>query len=200
VTSGQGHPNLPIKLVVGLGNIGGEYEHTRHNAGFWFVDALAHELGTFLSEDKKMFGDVGKAGDVRLLKPNTYMNRSGQAVAALANFFQIPTPQILVAHDELDLPAGEIKLKFGGGHAGHNGLRDIHAKLGTPEYWRLRIGIGHPRDSETPQQQVVDWVLKRPRAEEGAAIDSAIAKGKTMWPHCASGDLSQAIKTLHTKS
>jgi peptidyl-tRNA hydrolase, PTH1 family len=199
VGQGQGHPDLPIKLVVGLGNIGGEYEATRHNAGFWFVDELAAKLGAMMNEDKKMFGAVGKAGDVRLLKPSTYMNRSGQAVAALANFFQVPAAQILVAHDELDLPAGEVKMKFGGGHAGHNGLRDIHAKLGSPDYWRLRIGIGHPRDSVNAQQPVVDWVLQKPRNDERSEIDKAIAHALSAWKSCADGLMNDAVKIIHTK-
>ncbi len=199
MAQGQGHPDLPIKLVVGLGNIGGEYEATRHNAGFWFVDALASALGATFSGDHKMHGAVAKAGDVRLLKPFTFMNRSGLAVSALANFFQVPSAQILVAHDELDLPAGEVKMKFAGGHAGHNGLRDIHAKLATPEYWRLRIGIGHPRESSTPQQSVVDWVLQRPRAEERRTIDAAIDHALTAWKHCAEGNLTEAVKSVHTK-
>jgi PTH1 family peptidyl-tRNA hydrolase len=141
---------------------------------------------------------VGKVGDVRLLKPATYMNRSGQSVHALANFFQVPTAQILVAHDELDLPAGEVKLKFSGGHAGHNGLRDIHAKLGG-DYWRLRVGIGHPRDSVNPQQPVVDWVLQRPRGEEQLAIDRAIAHALRAWESCAVGTMAEAVKQIHTK-
>lgn len=198
MNKGCGHPNEPIRLVVGLGNVGREYEATRHNAGFWFVDALAALLGATLHEDKKLFGAVGKAGELRLLKPSTYMNRSGQAVAALAHFYQVPTAQILVAHDELDLPPGEVKLKFGGGHAGHNGLRDIHAKL-SPDYWRLRIGIGHPRDSANPLQPVVDWVLQRPLPDQRQAIDAAIARALVAWAHCAAGRMAEATKAIHTK-
>jgi peptidyl-tRNA hydrolase, PTH1 family len=190
----------PIRLVVGLGNPGPDYAATRHNAGFWWVDALARKLGTTLAPERKYFGETGRAGDVRLLKPLTYMNRSGQAVGALATFFQIMPAEILVVHDELDLKAGEIKLKFGGGHAGHNGLRDIHAALGSGEYWRLRIGIGHPRDSATPAMQVVDWVLKRPRPEEHTPIEVAMDKALNAWPHCATGDMEAAMKIVHTKS
>ncbi len=194
------HPNEPILLVVGLGNPGAEYAATRHNAGFWFVDALARQLGASWSNEARLQAHAAKAGNVRLLKPMTYMNRSGASVAALANFYQNPAAQIMVAHDELDLLAGEIKMKFGGGHAGHNGLRDIHAKLGTNEYWRLRIGIGHPRDSATPQQQVADWVLQRPRGEEQTPIDIAMDKALKAWPHCAAGNMADAMKVVHTKA
>jgi peptidyl-tRNA hydrolase, PTH1 family len=193
------HPNEPILLVVGLGNPGNDYAGTRHNAGFWFVDALAHTLGAQWAMESRLQAQAAKAGSVRLLKPMTYMNRSGASVAALANFYQIPATQILVAHDELDLIAGEIKLKFSGGHAGHNGLRDIHAKLGSNEYWRLRIGIGHPRDSATPQMEVADWVLQRPRGEEQTLIDIAMDKALKAWPDCAAGNMADAMKTIHTK-
>ncbi len=193
------HPNEAILLVVGLGNPGNDYATTRHNAGFWFVDALARDLGAQWIMESRLQAQMAKAGNVRLLKPQTFMNRSGMSVAALANFYQIPAAQILVSHDELDLLAGEIKLKFSGGHAGHNGLRDIHAKLGTNEYWRLRIGIGHPRDSLTPQQQVADWVLQRPRAEEQTPIDIAMDKALKAWPHCAAGTMADAMKIVHTK-
>jgi peptidyl-tRNA hydrolase, PTH1 family len=193
------HPNEPIVLVVGLGNPGNDYAATRHNAGFWFVDALARDLGAQWSMESRLQAHAAKAGNVRLLKPMTYMNRSGASVAALANFYQIPAAQILVAHDELDVLAGEIKLKYSGGHAGHNGLRDIHAKLGTNEYWRLRIGIGHPRDSATSQMEVADWVLQRPRGEEQTPIDIAMDKALKAWPDCAAGKMADAMKTIHTK-
>ena len=137
-----------IKLLVGLGNPGPEYEHTRHNAGFWWVDAAARRLGARLAAERAFFGLAGRAGHaegpVWLLEPQTYMNLSGKAVAALARFYKITPQEVLVVHDELDLPPGQMRLKFGGGHAGHNGLRDIHAQLGSPDYWRLRLGIGHP--------------------------------------------------------
>ena len=189
----------PIRLVAGLGNPGRAYANTRHNAGFWFADALAAKLGASFAAEGKFAGDVAKAGDVRIVKPSTYMNLSGRAVAALARFFAIAPEAILVVHDELDLQAGEAKMKFGGGHAGHNGLRDIHAQLGSPDYWRLRIGIGHPRDSEVPEQPVVDYVLKPPRADERAAIDDALARAVRAWPDIAAGDMERAMMELHTR-
>ena len=137
-----------IKLFVGLGNPGAEYEATRHNAGFWFIDALARELKCALAYDKSYYGLVARATvagqAVWLLQPQTFMNLSGKSVGALAKYFKIAPEEILVAHDELDIVPGQAKLKLGGSHAGHNGLRDIHAQLGTDQYWRLRIGIGHP--------------------------------------------------------
>jgi PTH1 family peptidyl-tRNA hydrolase len=189
-----------IRLVVGLGNPGREYDATRHNAGFWFADALAGKLGAAFVNEGKFHGQVAKTqGDLRLLKPGTYMNQSGRSVSALARFFAIAPGELLVAHDELDLRAGEVKLKFGGGHAGHNGLRDICAQLGTPDFWRLRLGIGHPRDSEIPQQEVVDYVLKPPRGDERRAIDAAIDKAQDAWPAMVAGDFERAMLVLHTK-
>jgi PTH1 family peptidyl-tRNA hydrolase len=189
-----------IRLVVGLGNPGREYVATRHNAGFWFAEALAAQLGASFASEGKFHGLVAKAGgDVRLLKPDTYMNLSGRSVSSLARFYAIPPDEILVAHDELDLMPGEVKLKFGGGHAGHKGLRDIGAQCGTPEFWRLRLGIGHPRESAIPQQDVVDYVLKPPRGEERAAIEAAIDKGLAAWPAVASGQFERAMLSLHTK-
>ncbi len=202
-TRAPSFPQLPIKLVVGLGNPGPEYERTRHNAGFWFAEDVAHEIGGSFASESKFFGQLargaGAQADVRVLKPMKYMNLSGQSVAAVAKFFDIATDEILVAHDELDLPAGDVKLKFGGGHAGHNGLRDIQAKLGSGDYWRLRIGIGHPRDSLNPQQPVADWVLQRPRRDEQDAIEIAIERALAQWRLLAAGDLEGAIKHLHTK-
>ena len=189
----------PIRLVAGLGNPGRAYANTRHNAGFWFADALAVKLGASFAAEGKFAGDVAKAGDVRIVKPSTYMNLSGRAVAALARFFAIAPEAILVVHDELDLQAGEAKLKYGGGHAGHNGLRDIHAQLGSPDYWRLRIGIGHPRDSEVAEQPVVDYVLKPPRTDERGAIQDAFARALQAWPHIAAGDMERAMMDLHTR-
>ena len=189
-----------IRLVVGLGNPGREYEATRHNAGFWFADALAGRLGASFVNEGKFHGQVAKTmGDLRLLKPGTYMNLSGRSVSALVRFFAIAPDEMLVAHDELDLRVGEVKLKFGGGHAGHNGLRDLGAQLGTPEFWRLRLGIGHPRDSDLPQQDVVDYVLKPPRVEERRAIEAAIDKAQDAWPALAAGDFERAMLSLHTK-
>ena len=149
--------------------------------------------------ESKFSGEVAKAGDVRLVKPQTFMNLSGRSVAALARFYAIAPDEILVVHDELDLKPGEAKMKLGGGVAGHNGLKDIRAQLATPDFWRLRLGIGHPRDSELTEQQVVDYVLKPPRGEELAAIESAIGKSLDAWPDIASGDMERAMMKLHTK-
>jgi len=190
----------PIRLVAGLGNPGREHDATRHNAGFWFVDALAAARGAAFASEPRFHGLVAKAApDLRLVKPATYMNLSGRAVGAVARFFAIAPAEILVVHDELDLPAGEARLKFGGGVAGHNGLRDIRAHLGTAEFWRLRLGIGHPRDSDVPQQQVVDYVLKPPRRDERAAIDAAIGRGLTVIPALLAGETERAMTALHTK-
>jgi len=188
----------PIRLVAGLGNPGRGYAGTRHNAGFWFVDELAGRLNATFAAEAKFGGDVAKAGALRIVKPMTFMNLSGRAVAAAARFFGILPAEILVIHDELDLMPGKAKMKFGGGHAGHNGLRDIQAQLGSAEFWRLRIGIGHPRDSELAQQDVVDYVLKPPRAEERAAIDEAMFRALKAWPAIAQGDMEDAMMTLHT--
>ena len=196
-------PKLPIKLVVGLGNPGPEYERTRHNAGFWLAEDVAHEIGGSFASEKKFDGLIargnGETSEVRVLKPQTFMNLSGQSVAAVANFYAIAPAEILVAHDELDLDAGDIKFKFGGGHAGHNGLRDIQAKLGTGDYWRLRVGIGHPRDSLNAHQPVADWVLQRPRRDEQDAIEVAIERALAVWKFLAVGDTESAVKNLHTK-
>ncbi len=190
----------PIRLVVGLGNPGREHVDTRHNAGFWFVDALASRLSTSFAGEAKFHGHVARAtGDLRLLKPGTYMNLSGRAVAALAQFFAIAPEEILVVHDELDLAPGAVKMKFGGGHAGHNGLRNIAQQMGTADFWRLRLGIGHPRDSDIPQQQVVDYVLQPPRKDERAAIARAIDDGLDAWPALAAGDFERAMLCLHTR-
>jgi PTH1 family peptidyl-tRNA hydrolase len=190
----------PIRLVVGLGNPGREHEATRHNAGFWYADALASRLGASFVSEGKFHGRVARAdGDLRLLKPGTYMNLSGRSVSAIARFFAIAADEILVVHDELDLPPGEAKMKFGGGHAGHNGLRDIVAQLGTPDFWRLRLGIGHPRDSLIPQQDVVDYVLQPPRAEERTAIAKAMDDALEAWPAIAAGDFERAMMALHTR-
>ena len=189
-----------IRLVVGLGNPGREHDATRHNAGFWFVDALAKQERMSFAAEAKFHGQVARAGEVRFLKPGTYMNLSGRAVAAISRFFAIEPVEILVAHDELDLLPGEAKMKFGGGNAGHNGLRDIDAQLGTPEFWRLRIGIGHPRDSAIPQQEVVDYVLRPPFADERVQIGAAIERALAAWPAVAAGDFERAMLVLHTKA
>jgi len=190
----------PIRLVAGLGNPGREHAATRHNAGFWFADALVVKLGSNFVTEGKFHGQVARAGaDLRALKPATFMNLSGRSVSALARFFAIAPQETLVVHDELDLTPGEAKMKFGGGVAGHNGLRDIAAALGTPDFWRLRIGIGHPRDSSIPQQDVADYVLTPPPRAERDAIVAAIERALDVWPAIAAGDFERAMPTLHTK-
>ncbi|MCL6264247.1 aminoacyl-tRNA hydrolase [Craterilacuibacter sp. RT1T] len=188
-----------IRLIVGLGNPGAEYEKTRHNAGFWLVDELAYQLkAPQLGPEGKFFGEAGRVKldgeDLWLLKPMTFMNLSGQSVGALARFYKIAPEEVLVIHDELDLEPGVAKLKQGGGHGGHNGLKDIIAKLGTPNFWRLRLGIGHPGD----RAEVVNFVLKKPRAEEQQAIDDAIARALAVLPQAIRGDMPGAMKVLHT--
>jgi PTH1 family peptidyl-tRNA hydrolase len=190
---------MSIRLVVGLGNPGREHAQTRHNAGFWFADALASRLSAAFVSEGRFHGSLARAGEVRLLKPGTYMNLSGRSVSALARFFSIGPDEMLVVHDELDLPPGEAKLKFGGGTAGHNGLRDIGAQLGTQDFWRLRIGIGHPRDSAIPQQDVADYVLAPARGEERDAIVRAIDRALDAWPAIAAGDFERAMLELHTR-
>ena len=187
-----------IKLFVGLGNPGAEYAATRHNAGFWWIDQLARRLNVSLTLERAYKGRVARANvagqSVWLLEPQTFMNLSGQSVSALARFFKIAPEEILVAHDELDLPAGEAKLKFGGGHAGHNGLRDIHAQLGTGGYWRLRLGIGHPG----ARHEVVGWVLQRPPLDEQIAIEQAADRAAAAFELLAAGDMNAATQRIHT--
>ena len=192
-------PGAAPRLVVGLGNPGAEYAQTRHNAGFWFCERLAKLLGIALVPESRFHGLVGRAGELRLLLPTTYMNRSGLAVGTLARFFRIEPEAILVVHDELDLAPGDVRLKFGGSHAGHNGLKDIQAALGTDRFWRLRLGIGHPR-SLNLKQEVVDFVLHRPRAEEQTEIDKAIDRCLLAWPRIAAGDFAAAQQQLHGKT
>lgn len=191
-----------MKLVVGLGNPGKKYEATRHNAGFWWVDGLARAAGATLRHEARFHGEVARigtpAGDIWLLKPATYMNESGRAVGALADFYKIAAADILVAHDELDLPPGGIKLKFGGSASG-NGVRSIISRLGTRDFWRLRIGIGHPRELAASEQEVVDYVLHAPRAEEQRAIDGSLERADEAWPLIAAGDMQAAMLRLHTK-
>ena len=191
--------STPIRLVTGLGKPGRGYASTRHNAGFWLVDALAAKLSVTFSHEARFAADVAKAGDLRICKPMTFMNASGRSVAALARFFGIAPDATLVVHDELDLSPGDAKLKLGGGHAGHNGLRDIHAQLGTPDFWRLRLGIGHPRNTETPLRDVVDYVLKAPDATDRDAIDASIARVLGAWRDIAAGDMERAMMVVHTK-
>jgi PTH1 family peptidyl-tRNA hydrolase len=183
------------RLVVGLGNPGGEYEDNRHNLGFWFVDRLANDLKVPLAPQGKFLGHVGRLGDLWLLKPTTFMNRSGQAVVALARFYKIMPDEILVVHDELDLQPGTIRLKQGGGNGGHNGLKDIQAHLTTPDFWRLRLGIGHPGE----RNEVVNYVLKAPRREEQELIDQAIDRCLLAWPKLGVGDYEAAQRLLHPK-
>ena len=187
-----------MKLVVGLGNPGREYAGTRHNAGFEWVDRLAYTLRATLRPEARFHGLCAQVWerdtDLWLLEPQTFMNASGQSVAALARFFKIPPQDILVAHDELDLSPGEAKLKLGGGHAGHNGLRDIHAQLGSDQYWRLRIGVGHPGDKAA----VVGWVLQKPPNDARNAIDSAITRCLQALPHVLAGQMDKATAHIHT--
>ena len=189
---------MAIKLIVGLGNIGAEYAATRHNAGFWLADALASEHGAAFKNERGFQGAVAKMGSAWLLKPSTFMNRSGQAVQALATFYKILPDEILVVHDELDLPPGGVKMKKGGGHAGHNGLRDIQARLATTDFWRLRIGIGHPRELQL-EQEVIDFVLKRPSREHQGLIDEAMGKALAVMPQVIAGAMEAAMMQLHSK-
>ena len=189
---------MTIRLIVGLGNPGAEYELTRHNAGFWLVDQLAH--GELKRETRfaALAAKIRISGsEVWLLEPQTFMNRSGQSVGALARFYKINPDEILVAHDELDLPPGVAKLKKGGSSGGHNGLKDISAALGTQDYWRLRIGIGHPREMYL-QQAVVDFVLHLPRKEEQNLIDIAIENSLKIMPFLIEGQFEKAMMELHT--
>lgn len=187
-----------IKLFVGLGNPGPEYEATRHNAGFWWIDALSRELKAPLSLDKNYHGQVARTTingqTVWLLKPLTFMNLSGKSVAALARFFKISPAEVLVAHDELDIVPGQVKLKFGGSHAGHNGLRDIHAQLGSADYWRLRIGVGHPG----VKAEVINWVLKNPSQEHRVAIEDCIDRCLKAVPELLRGEMEKATMMIHT--
>ncbi len=187
-----------IKLLVGLGNPGNEYEDTRHNAGFWWIDAVARELKVSLVPERSYHGLMARTTvngqTVWLLEPQTYMNLSGKSVGTLARFFKIQPQEILVAHDELDIVPGEAKLKLGGSHAGHNGLRDIHAQLGTADYWRLRIGVGHPGT----KAEVVSWVLKKPMAEHRQAIEDSIVRSVKALPLLLAGDMEKAMVQIHT--
>jgi PTH1 family peptidyl-tRNA hydrolase len=188
-----------IRLMVGLGNPGPEYEATNHNAGFWWIDAVAREWKASLTPERSYFGLVARVnrpdGPLWLLEPQTYMNLSGKSVAALARFFKIEPQEILVAHDELDLMPGQAKFKRGGGHAGHNGLRDIHAQLGSADYWRLRLGIGHPG----VKAEVIDYVLRKPPAEERQAIEQCITRSIPALDAMLRGDMQSATMQIHAK-
>ena len=186
-----------IRLFVGLGNPGTEYQATRHNAGFWWIDALAARLGVQLVPERAYQALAARVncpgGAIWLLQPMTYMNRSGVSVAGLARFFKIEPAQILVVHDELDLLPGQVKLKFGGSAAGHNGLKDIHGQLGTQDFWRLRLGIGHPG----VKAEVVNYVLKKPSAEHREAIDKASAQSLEAFDHLLAGEMDKALAVIH---
>jgi PTH1 family peptidyl-tRNA hydrolase len=187
----------PLRLVVGLGNPGAEYTETRHNAGFWFCERLADELKVSFGRESRYHGWVANAREagIWLLMPATYMNESGRAVLALAHFYRILPSEILVVHDELDLPPGRAQLRLGGGLGGHNGLKSLTAHLGTQDYWRLRIGIGHPGDRD----EVVNYVLKPPRKEDRVEIDTAIDRALLAWPQLAKADFNAATQKINTR-
>jgi PTH1 family peptidyl-tRNA hydrolase len=190
-----------IRMLVGLGNVGGAYVRTRHNAGFWLVDRFASRISVTLRPERKFFGDFARTTigqhELMLLKPTTLMNRSGQAVVAAALFYRILPDQILVAHDELDLPPGDARLKLGGGTAGHNGLKDIKARLTHADFWRARIGIGHPR-SLALEQDVADFVLDVPRRDEETAIEEAIGRVDDVVELMVQGQFERAMMRLHS--
>ena len=185
-----------IRLIVGLGNPTARYEKTRHNAGFWFVDGAARDLRISVRPEPRFHGCFGRGdapGGIVLLKPSTYMNRSGSAVAAVVNYFKLAPDQLLVVHDELDLAPGVARLKCGGGHGGHNGLKDIVAHLGTAEFLRLRLGIGHPGD----RARVADYVLDAPSGADGALIDEAIQRGLLELEDIVRGETARAMNRLN---
>jgi PTH1 family peptidyl-tRNA hydrolase len=188
-----------IKLIVGLGNPGNKYENTRHNIGFGFIDKLCSDFNFSLLPNKKFHGLANKVNlygkDIWLLKPETYMNLSGKSVAALANFYKIENSEILVVYDELDLPPGTAKLKRGGGHGGHNGLRDIISMTGSNDFYRLRLGIGHPGD----KSKVVSWVLNRASLEDEISLEHGIKNSIEILEDLVSGNFEKAMKELHTK-
>ena len=210
-----------LRLIVGLGNPGADYAETRHNAGFWLCERLARELDVHPGRESRFHGLVGqaraaafalrdgtsaslavnagssasRAGDLWFLLPQTFMNRCGLSVRALTQFYRIEPAEMLVMHDELDLPPGQLRLKFGGGLGGHNGLKDITAHLGTQDYWRLRIGIGHPGD----RNEVIDYVLKPPRKEERSEIDAALDRALLAWPTLARGEFNAATQRINSR-
>ena len=188
-----------IRLLVGLGNPGPEYEATRHNAGFWWLDEVARKLGAHLVPERSYYGLVARVnrpeGPIWLLEPMTFMNLSGKAVAPLARFFKIAPEEILVAHDELDLMPSQMKMKLGGSHAGHNGLKDIHAQLGSADYWRLRLGIGHPG----VKAEVINYVLRKPPQEEREAIEKAIDQSLQALDLLLAGDMEKAMMKIHAR-
>ena len=188
-----------ISLVCGLGNPGAQYEATRHNAGFWFLDAVQRVVSLPWRPETRFFGDLAdtRMGQqrVRFLRPANFMNECGGAVASVCGYFDIPAEAVLVVHDDLDLPPGTVRVKQGGGHGGHNGLRDIFSKLGSREFIRLRIGIGHPGNSD----DVTDWVLRKPSAEDKTAILDAIDRALDEINPMMAGDLEPVMKALHTQ-
>ena len=188
-----------IRLVIGLGNIGTKYAQTRHNAGFWFVEELARSCRTTFQYAAKFLGELGRVRvadhDIWLLKPSTYMNRSGQSTGFMVRFYRIPLDQVLVVHDEIDLPPGRSKLKRGGGHGGHNGLRDIIAHVGS-DFWRLRLGVGHPGHRD----EVIDYVLSRSGKEEQDLICKTIEEAVNTMPVMAVGEMQKAMHRLHSQS
>jgi len=188
-----------IRLLVGLGNPGHEYEATRHNAGFWFIDDVARKLGVTLVPERSHFALVARVnrhdGPLWLLQPMTFMNLSGKAVASLARFFKIAPGEILVAHDELDLMPGHAKMKLGGSHAGHNGLKDIHAQLGSADYWRLRLGIGHPG----VKAEVINYVLQKPPLAEREAIEKISERAVDALDLILAGEMERAMMKVHAK-
>lgn len=187
---------VPIRLIAGLGNPGPQYATTRHNAGFWMVERLAIQARTTFTFERNYHGEVAKLGNVWLLKPATFMNRSGQAVGAMLRYYRLPPAALLVVHDELDFLPGAAKLKFGGGHAGHNGLRDIESAIGTSDFWRLRLGIGHPRTLGL-NAKVVDFVLHAPSVDHRIGIDLAIDRACVVVPYLLKGEFGQSMQQLH---
>jgi len=191
--------SIDLKVIVGLGNPGSKYTETRHNAGFWFIEEVARKYMATFRPDKKFHGEVAKVSiegkDIWLLKPDTFMNRSGLAVQSLLSFYRFTAEQLLVAHDEIDLPPGTTKLKTGGGHGGHNGLRDIISQLGSKDFHRLRIGVGHPGSKD----QVVDYVLHSASRDDRILIDRDIDDAVAVLPDLASGAFEQAMHKLHSK-
>lgn len=190
----------PIQCVVGLGNPGAQYADTRHNVGFWLLDRLARQFNATLRNENKFAGEIARinnpAGECWLLKPSTFMNHSGRAVSALANFYKIPPEQILVVHDELDMPPGIIRLKKNGGHGGHNGLRDITSALGSKAFYRIRIGIGHPGHKSA----VSNYVLSAPDKTQHAAIEAGLEQIEQHWLGIQSGEMDAAMQQIHSKT
>lgn len=191
---------VPLKLIVGLGNPGARYASTRHNAGFWFVDRLAMQQRCDLARQARLYGYLGRLSvdgvDCRLLKPDTYMNESGRAVRAVLDYFRIQPQEALIVHDEIDLEPGVVRLKQGGGHGGHNGLRDIVQVLGNGDFPRLRIGVGHPGHKD----DVIDYVLRKAGADEQELIDDAISRALDVMPLVLSGEMEKAMTALHTNN